>query len=116
MARYFDLTDGPTGASDAHKILNTTDPLLLPDGIPLFEAQFEREGHDLVLSQNGEPVLVVPGYFMTAAPVDLVCANGAVLPGKLAARLAGSSMDAQYAQLGEVSGRNNFWFVDSPTQ
>jgi VCBS repeat-containing protein len=104
MARYFDLTDGPTGASDAHKILNTTDPLLLPDGIPLFEAQFEREGHDLVLSQNGEPVLVVPGYFMTAAPVDLVCANGAVLPGKLAARLAGSSMDAQYAQLGEVSG------------
>jgi len=104
MARYFDLTDGPTGTSDAHKILNTTDPLLLPDGIPLFEAQFEREGHDLVLSQNGAPVLVVPGYFMTAAPVDLVCANGAVLPGKLAARLAGSSMDAQYAQLGEVSG------------
>ncbi|MFT5786937.1 MAG: VCBS repeat-containing protein, partial [Ascidiaceihabitans sp.] len=100
MARDF---EAPKGAADdivQQHVAQDTGALTLPDGVALFEAQYDRVGQDLVLSEQGAPVFTLPDYFLTATPADLVAANGAVLPGALAARLAGSNLDAQYAQSG----------------
>ena len=102
MARDYDFADGTYVALGTLNTSAGPDAVNIPEGVALFEAQFARNGQDLVLSNDGVPVLVVPEYFTAATPVDLVAANGAVLAGHLAARLAGSSMDAQYAQLGQV--------------
>ncbi|MFT5798961.1 MAG: VCBS repeat-containing protein, partial [Candidatus Azotimanducaceae bacterium] len=103
MARDF---EAPKGAADdivQQHDAQDTGSLTLPDGVALFEAQYDRVGQDLVLSEQGAPVFTLPDYFLTATPADLIAANGAVLPGALAARLAGSNWDAQYAQSGEVA-------------
>ncbi|MFT6674217.1 MAG: VCBS repeat-containing protein [Sulfitobacter sp.] len=104
MGRDLEFTDGAALLTGSTLLSPGIDALTLPENIALFEAQFDRLGQDLVLSQDGAPVLTVPGYFLSGAPVDLVAANGAVLPGELAARLAGSSLGAQYAQLGGGEG------------
>ena len=97
MARDLEIE---VNASDTIQLIPGSDPLHIPEGVALFEAQFDRVGQDLVLSEQGAPVLSVPGFFLSATPVDLVAANGAVLSGELAARLAGSSLGAQQAQFG----------------
>ena len=99
-----DIDDGAFIAIDEVQLVPGADALILPASVALFEAEFDRSGQDLILSQDGSAVLTVPGYFLSAAPVDLVAANGAVLSGALATRLAGASLDAQYAQLSGADG------------
>ena len=97
MARDLDIEPAATASI---RLISGAEPVTLPEGIAPFEADFSRSGADLVLSEHGAPVLTVAGFFSSPTPVDLVAANGAVLSGDIAARLAGSGLGAQYAQSG----------------
>jgi Ca2+-binding RTX toxin-like protein len=69
----------------------------------LTAAEFVRFGPDLLLKgPEGENALV-RNFFVVENPPDLVTAEGTVLSGELAARLAGPRAPGQYAQAGDVS-------------
>ncbi len=77
-----------------------------PDNVQLFEAEFSRSGQDLIVTQDGSVVLHISDYFTQPVPPDLVAANGAVLRGDIAARLAGSDRYALSAQSDSTEGVN----------
>ncbi|NRB03228.1 MAG: tandem-95 repeat protein, partial [Rhodobacteraceae bacterium] len=66
----------------------------------MFDAEFSREGADLLIVDTDGQILRVDDFFTWATLPDLTAPNGAVLKGDIAARLAGSSLEAQYAQAG----------------
>ena len=72
--------------------------LIIPGGTFLLHAEFGRQADDLVLSGvDGQPDVVVRGFFDAATLPALETEGGARIDGALAARLAGSPSPAQYA-------------------
>ena len=66
-----------------------------------------------IVDTDGQ-ILRVDDFFTWATLPDLTAPNGAVLKGDIAARLAGSSLEAQYAQAGGNSAtraQKNFMLV-----
>ena len=71
--------------------------IVVPGHDFIVNADYQRVGHDLVLSENGREV-VIRGYFDSEHPPTLVSGEGAVVAGDTAARLAGPMAPGQYAQ------------------
>jgi len=76
----------------------------LPQGFPLAEAAFSRAGADLVVSAPGRAPVVVRDFFTGEAPPSLATADGAYLPGTLAAKLAAAGAAGQLAAAGTTPG------------
>ncbi|MBB91627.1 MAG: hypothetical protein CMF68_11680 [Magnetovibrio sp.] len=72
----------------------------VPDGGWILQAQFVRQGPDLLLvGQDGSKVLI-KSFFKFADPPDLVTPDGAVINGPLAVKLAGPAAPGVEAQAG----------------
>jgi len=74
--------------------------LTISDGSLLFGADFQRDGHDLLLVNDGAPTIRIEDYFLTDPPAPIHAPNGSQLSGDVVARLAGPIAPAQYAQAG----------------
>lgn len=69
------------------------------DGEPWFlSADFARSGSDLEIRGEDGQFTIIENYFTQSTPPDLTTADGVVLKGAIAARLAGSLTPGQYAQ------------------
>ena len=62
-------------------------PVVVPGGEALLKGEFLRDGDDLLIDAADGTLVKVEGFFAGDAPPDIVV-GGAVIPGKLAARLA----------------------------
>jgi len=71
--------------------------VVVPDGFPFSDAEYTRVGSNLVMTADGEQV-VVRGFFDASEPPGLVTADRAAFRGELAAKLAGSPAPGQMAQ------------------
>jgi VCBS repeat-containing protein len=79
-------------------IAHDSNAVLIPDAELLFQGVYTRRGPDLLLEgRDGKQMLVVD-YFRQGHPADLVSPEGAVLPGAMAEKLAGTP--TQLAQAG----------------
>lgn len=67
----------------------------------LFNAEFVRDGSDLVLKNNGVDDIRIVDYFAQKTAADLVADNGARLTGETVEKLAGPMAPGQYAQSGQ---------------
>ncbi|MCB1314293.1 MAG: FecR domain-containing protein, partial [Sedimentitalea sp.] len=108
-------TGGAPGAAPTPVVLTAPEgaPVVIPDTHSLFDAEFARDGRDLVISNPGAPELRISGYFHPAQPADLQSPDGAVLRGDLAARLAGPEAPGQYAQAGLPQGADPIGQVET---
>lgn len=73
-------------------------PLALPGGDAFLGADFVRDGYDLTLTIPDGQSLVIPDYFLSEAPPDLLVGGISVISGTLATKLAGPMVPGQYAQ------------------
>jgi Ca2+-binding RTX toxin-like protein len=72
--------------------------VVVPFGAFLLTAGYERVGDDLLLiGKEGEPVVIIRGFFALEVPPNLATENGAVVEAALAIRLAGAQAPGQYA-------------------
>ena len=71
---------------------------VLPEGFSVTTADFARAGADLVLTAADGTQVLIQGYFALPTPPALVSAEGAVIAGELAVKLAGPMAPGQYAQ------------------
>ncbi|MBW7850630.1 MAG: tandem-95 repeat protein [Rhodospirillales bacterium] len=78
--------------------------LLVPGGILLLVADYQRVGADLVLVGPDGARVVIADYFALDNPPDLMTAGGAVINADVARALAGPQAPGQYAQAGSVAG------------
>ena len=70
----------------------------LPDGFKLANAEYAREGSDLVVkAADGQEVLVTD-YFASGSPAELVSSGGAHLSGTAVTHLAGPMAPGEFAQ------------------
>ncbi|MGH6718156.1 MAG: hypothetical protein ACREER_02470, partial [Alphaproteobacteria bacterium] len=74
-----------------------------PVGGVLAQAEFSRQGADLVIRWSGGDEVVVRDYASAAEPAALNTAAGEHLRGDLVARLAGPLAPAQFAQAAQVA-------------
>lgn len=98
--RDYVVEPSAAASEDILVVLQGGDPLAVPDGLLLFGAEFQRDGGDLVLRNDGHPDIRVPDYFRAPEPADLQSPEGGVLAGHVVARLAGPEASGQYAQAG----------------
>ncbi|MGR3362944.1 MAG: Ig-like domain-containing protein, partial [Maritimibacter harenae] len=110
--RDFEFHAGAAGAPEDVLHVASDAPIDIP-GRAIFAAEYQREGHDLVIETAGQPDLRLVDYFRADAPPDLVAGNGAVLRGDLAARLAGPIAPGQYAQAGGPDGADPIGQVET---
>ena len=68
---------------------STAGTVRLPEGFPLFGAEYMRDGVDLVATGPDGGAVVLRGFFAAADPPALVSPNGARISGDLVAGLAG---------------------------
>ncbi len=83
---------------------DATGKLVVPGAEFLFDGQFHRSGHDLVLSNDNAADIRIPGYFLSDPPADLFDPSGAVIRGAHVALMAGPIAPGQYAQAGADIG------------
>ena len=81
----------------------------------LFQAEFVRQGPDLVLVNDGEPPIRIIDYFRQAEPADLYSAEGSVLRGEIVEILAGPAFPGQVAQASGAAGSQAIGQVESLT-
>jgi hypothetical protein len=110
--RDFEFHAGAAGAPEDVLHVASDAPIDIP-GRAIFAAEYQREGHDLVIETAGQPDLRLVDYFRADAPPDLIADNGAVLRGDLAARLAGPIAPGQYAQAGGPDGADPIGQVET---
>src|SRR5438132_1033571 len=100
MSRIIAPDETGSGTSLTQDLAPSYDPsgdlITIPDAHLLFSGNFKRSGHDLVLAGDGKKV-VVHDYFAHEKLPTLQSPEGAVLPGKLVAMLAGPEHPGQYA-------------------
>ena len=81
--------------------------LRLPAGSDFLRAEFTRAGPDLLIetpdTNLGGDQYVVPAFFMSETPPDLITHDGAVLSAQLLTTLAGPMAPGQVAQLGQTA-------------
>src|SRR6187431_1252747 len=87
----------PTGEA----VLAQGGPVTVPDAHLLFNADFGRSGHDLLLTGSDGKTLTIVDYFGAHGPVDLMSPDGAVLKSSVVQSLAGPLAPGQYAQAGD---------------
>ena len=85
------------------KLSGTESSVAIPAEIALFDADFARLGDALVVSDAAGHDFRIDGFFGGVDFPALVAGNGAELRGDIAARLAGSAIDAMVAQSGPVA-------------
>jgi VCBS repeat-containing protein len=78
--------------------------VVVPNAALLFSAEFQRDGSDLLLVNDGADTIRIPDYFSTMHPPALASPEGATLSGDTVARLAGPLAPGQYAQTTDLSG------------
>ncbi len=78
--------------------------IVIPDSYLLFNADFNRIGSDLILSDDHGQTLRINDYFDAATPADLISPEGAKLDGGVVNLLAGPLYPGQYAQVGADAG------------
>jgi len=88
------LTLGKTGVINA----DSSDPITIFDQPWFLRAEFSRSGPDLKLIGPDGQELLIQDYFNQSPPPDLTTADGVVLHGAIATRLAGPIAPGQYAQ------------------
>ena len=76
--------------------------ITLPEGFSLASADFARVGADLVLTAPGGAQIVIRDFFALGEFPELVSADGAHIPGDLAAKLAGPLAPGQVAQVAQA--------------
>ena len=86
----------------------------VPDGFKLTDAEFNRDGSDLVLEQ-GDTNLVLRDYFGTDTPPPITTPDGIVISGDLANSLAGPLAPAQVAQATPTAGAEAIGAIESTT-
>jgi hypothetical protein len=89
--------------------------VVLPHGVTVTDADFVRHGPDLVLVEPDGSTVLIKDYFAADSATDLLSADGAFIPGDLAARLAGSIAPGQFAQVGTGSGAQAIGRADTLT-
>jgi len=81
--------------------------LMLPAGSDFLHAEFTRAGPDLLIDTPdknlGGDQYMVPAFFMSETPPDLITHDGAVLSAQLLTTLAGPMAPGQVAQLGQTA-------------
>jgi len=81
--------------------------LVLPASSDFLRAEYTRAGPDLLIETPdknlGGDQYVVPAFFMSETPPDLITHNGAVLSAQLLTTLAGPMAPGQVAQLGQAT-------------
>ncbi len=94
-----------TGSENALIVLTATPngALVVPHGAFLLNANFVRQGSDLVLVGDDGTRVLIKDYFALFEPPALMTEGGAILPPDLVARLAGPLAPGQYAQLAAAS-------------
>ena len=90
--------------SSADALLAHGGPLTVSDAHLLFNADFSRAGHDLLLTGHDGKSLVIVDYFGSHGPVDLFSPDGAMLSARTVEALAGPLAPGQYAQAGDQQG------------
>ncbi|MBI3445964.1 MAG: FecR domain-containing protein, partial [Magnetospirillum sp.] len=78
--------------------------ILVPGGDFLLNAEYIRQGGNLVLVGADGTRVVIQDYFVTEAPPPLITESGATIDAALAGKLAGPLAPGQYAQAGGGSG------------
>ena len=71
----------------------------IPGGDVFADAVFVREGYDLMVQAGNGQSIVVPDYFGTDTPPDLLFGGTALLKADVVEKLAGPMTPAQYAQI-----------------
>ena len=66
------------------------DTMILPDQADLLHASFARRGDNLLLGDADRPALVILDYFASDQSPSLQTEGGAILSGKVIAKLAGA--------------------------
>ena len=94
---FFDL-EVPSEVLDASSFSGA---ITIPKGDFLVQADFSRQGDDLLLQESGESILV-RDYFAQEQMLDLVTEFGARISPELATRLAGSLAPGMYAANGDT--------------
>ena len=92
--------DAPSGGGITVLQASPGETLVIPGGAMLLDADFLRQGDDLLLVGADGVQVLISGYFASADPPALATAGGAVLAPELVARLAGPLAPGQYAQAG----------------
>ena len=77
--------------------------LEIPGGTFLLDADFSREGPDLLLIGEDGTTVLIRDFFATGEPPILVTEGGARVTAELAEALAGPAAPGQYAQAGDAA-------------
>jgi len=72
--------------------------LTLPGGDAFIGADFVRDGYDLTLTAPDGQSIIIPDYFLSETPPDLLIGGDSIVSGALATKLAGPMAPGQYAQ------------------
>ena len=88
-------------------------PVVLPAGVSLADASFSRSGADLVVAAPGHAPVVIRDFFKGETPPALVSADGAQIPGDLAAHLAGPEAAGKLAAAGATSAADAIGRIDT---
>ena len=107
------LKQAPESPGDQLILTSDRGTVEIPDGAMLFGAEFERDGRDLLLHNDGAPDIRIIDYFRTAQPADLQSPEGGILRGAVVERLAGPEAPGQYAQAGNPAGADPIGQVES---
>lgn len=73
-------------------------PIVVPGGAWPLNAEFVRQGPDLLISGHDGESFVVRDYFFRESAADIQTEGGAVLPGAIVERLTGPLAPGQFAQ------------------
>ncbi|CCQ73777.1 FecR domain-containing protein [Magnetospira sp. QH-2] len=94
-----------------------TEQVVLPTEFGMATAEYDREGSDLIMTgSNGDKVVLVDYFAQDEAP-DLATADGAVITGSVASKLAGPLAPGQVAQseIAAMEGMAPIGQVDTTT-
>ena len=87
--------------------------LVVPNGVLLLDAEYVREGADLLLIGEDGSTVLIRDYFAVADPPLLLTEGGARVPPPLAHALAGPAAPAQVAQAQTGAGPHPIGRVDT---
>ncbi len=115
MALDNDNTEGTdvTDTSDASVVqISPDNTVQLPAGVTVGSDAFERDGQDLVITQNDGSTTVVEDYFASEPQATLMTETGGRLTGELVTKLAGPMNPGEYAQAGGPQAGEPIGHVD----